>query len=91
MAAHEVGQHVHLAEDAHPQRLWDMRMAHEGPVAGGDLALAAKFVPQRGQLRLAGRGPDPPNAAAERLVQALGDQPPQTPDCAAPLTSRLCR
>ena len=59
-------------------RSWlrDMRMAQEGPVASGDLALAAQLVPQRGQFRLAGRRPDPPDAAAERLVQALGDQPP---------------
>ena len=74
VATHEVGEHVDLAEDPHPQIRRDMGVGEERPVGCGDLAFLAELVPQGRQVLGAGRGADPAQRPGEAVVQHLGDQ-----------------
>ena len=74
VAAHEVREHVDLAEDPHPQLGRDMGVGEERPVGGGDLAFLAQLVPQGRQLGGTGGGADPAQRPGEAVVQHLGDQ-----------------
>ena len=74
VTAHEVRQHMDLAEDPHPQLGRDMGVGRERPVAGRDLALVAQLIPQGRERRRADGGPDTAQRAGKALVQQLGNQ-----------------
>ena len=85
VAAHEVREHVDLAEDPHPQLRRDMGVGEERPVGCGDLALLAQLVPQGRQL-LARRpvAPTRRSVPAKLVVQHLGDQARHDPGLGRP-------
>ena len=72
-AAHEVGQHVDLAERMHLERLGNVRVAHDRPVRPGDQAAAAQIVPQGRKASLVAFRADLAQDGGVLVIQGPGD------------------